>query len=115
MTNVWPASDKRAVAHSLGKDRDSPHRAAGGAVPSGGMARAIGNRSVSWQSLLELALAATMLVAGVWLYRRPSPEPDHYGSQGAVLLLILGAILAVHGLGLLRYHPSSSEVEAMSR
>ena len=44
--------------------------------------------------------------------RRPSPEPDHYGSQSAVLLFILAAILTVHGLGLLRYHPNPAEIEA---
>ncbi|MEO6199110.1 MAG: hypothetical protein ABIO68_04150 [Sphingomicrobium sp.] len=65
--------------------------------------------------LVELALAAICLGAGIWLYRRPSPEPDKYGSQGAVLLFVIAAILVVHGLGLLRYHPSASEIEAASQ
>ncbi|MES2001043.1 MAG: hypothetical protein V4444_01855 [Pseudomonadota bacterium] len=64
------------------------------------------------REILELALAAIALGAGIWLYRRPSPEPDHYGSQSAVLLFILAAILTVHGLGLLRYHPNPAEIEA---
>ena len=64
------------------------------------------------REIIELAIAAVLLVAGLWLYRRPSPEPDHYGSQGAVLLIIVAIILAIHGLGLLRYHPSADEIEA---
>ena len=64
------------------------------------------------REIIELAIAAICIVAGIWLYRRPSPEPDHYGSQGAVLLFVVAAILIVHGLGLLRYHPSPTEIEA---
>lgn len=67
------------------------------------------------REIIELGLAAIALGAGIWLYRRPSPEPDHYGSQGAVLLFIVAAILAVHGLGLLRYHPNPDEIEAARR
>ena len=62
--------------------------------------------------ILEVAIAVVLLVAGIWLYRRPSPEPDHYGSQGAVLLFVVAALLAIHGLGLLNYRPSPSEIEA---
>lgn len=64
------------------------------------------------RELIELLLAAFFLGGGIYLYRRPSPEPDHYGSQGAVILFILAAILAIHALGLLRYRPSPSEIEA---
>lgn len=67
------------------------------------------------REILELGLAAILLGAGIWLYRRPSPEPDKYGSQGAVLLFIVALILAIHGLGLLRYHPSPAEIEAARR
>ncbi|MEO7564144.1 MAG: hypothetical protein ABIR63_07350 [Sphingomicrobium sp.] len=71
------------------------------------------------RDLIELALAAICLGAGIWLYRRPSPategNPDRYGSQGAVLLFVIAAILTVHGLGLLRYHPSATEIEAASQ
>ena len=65
-------------------------------------------------SMIELAAALLCLVAGVWLYRRKpaGAEGDGgYGSQGAVLLLIVGAIAAIHALGLLEYHPSQSELE----
>lgn len=71
------------------------------------------------RELIELTLAAILLGTGIWLYRRPSPatagEPDKYGSQSAVLLFVAAAILLVHGLGLLRYHPSASEIEAASQ
>ena len=65
-------------------------------------------------SMIELAVAILFLVAGVWLYRRKpaGAEGDGgYGSQGAVLLLIVGAIAAIHALGLLEYRPSQSELE----
>ena len=60
--------------------------------------------------MIELAVAVAFLVAGVWLYRRPK-GPDGYGSQGAVLLLAVGVITAIHALGLLEYRPSESELE----
>lgn len=59
---------------------------------------------------IELAAALVLLGAGVWLYTRRAP--DRYGSQGAVLLLVVGAIMTVHGLGLLDYRPSAGELEA---
>lgn len=62
--------------------------------------------------ILEVAAAAVLLGLGIWLYRRPSPEPDNYGSQGAVLLFVVAVLLAVHGLGLMEYRPSPSEIEA---
>jgi hypothetical protein len=64
--------------------------------------------------LIELAVAVLFLAAGVWLYRRKpaGAEGDGgYGSQGAVLLLIVGTIAAIHALGLLEYRPSQSELE----
>lgn len=69
------------------------------------------------RTLLELVIAAACLGVGIWLYRRPAPastaaDPDQYGSQGAVLLFVVGAVLAIHGLGLLRYHPSAEEIDA---
>ena len=62
--------------------------------------------------MIELAAAVLMLVASVWLYRRNRAVDQGYGSQGAVLLLVVGAIMAVHALGLMEYRPSASEIEA---
>lgn len=49
--------------------------------------------------ILELALAAAVFAAGIWLYRRPSP--DGYGSQSAVLLFVVAVLLAVHAFGVM--------------
>ena len=62
--------------------------------------------------MVELAVAVAFLVAGVLLYRRRD-KTDAYGSQGAVLLFVVAIILAIHGLGLLKYRPSASETEMM--
>lgn len=61
-------------------------------------------------TILELAAAVALIVGGVWLYRRRAADGAQYGSQSAVLLLVLGAILAIHGLDLLAYRPSASEL-----
>jgi hypothetical protein len=67
--------------------------------------------------MIELAVAVIFLVAAVWLYRRPRGDGDgadaQYGSQGAVLLLVVGLIMTIHALGVLDYHPSASELDAM--
>ncbi|MEO7654888.1 MAG: hypothetical protein ABIS23_04290 [Sphingomicrobium sp.] len=57
--------------------------------------------------ILELVIAAILLGAGIWLYRRPSPAPDHYGSQGAVLLFAVAAILVVHVIVTVRALPAT--------
>jgi hypothetical protein len=62
--------------------------------------------------MIELVVAVAFLVAGVWLYRRPK-GPDGYGSQGAVILLVVGIIAGIHALGLLEYRPSAGELEMM--
>ena len=63
---------------------------------------------------IELVVAVAFLVAGVILYRRRD-KADAYGSQGAVLLFVVALILAIHGLGLLKYRPSASEAEMMQQ
>ena len=60
--------------------------------------------------MLELALAVLLLVAGVVLYRRRDRN-DSYGSQGAVLLFVAGAIVAIHALSLMDYHPTAAETD----
>ena len=62
--------------------------------------------------MIELAAAIVLLVAGVILYRRRD-KGDSYGSQGAVILFVVAAIMAIHALGLLDYRPSASETEMM--
>jgi hypothetical protein len=61
---------------------------------------------------IELAAAVILLVAGVVIYRRRDPS-DSYGSQGAVLLFVVAAIMAIHALGGLDYHPTSAEADLM--
>ena len=63
--------------------------------------------------MIELAAAVAILVAGVWLYRRNRAADAGYGSQGAVLLFAMAAIVGVHALGLLHYRPSQAELESM--
>jgi hypothetical protein len=65
--------------------------------------------------MIELVVAVMFLVASVWLYRRNRAVDGGYGSQGAVLLLVVGAIMAIHALGLLEYRPSQAELEALQQ
>ena len=56
--------------------------------------------------MIEVLLAAALIVGGVLLYRRRGAEGEsRTGSQTAVILMFIGAILAIHGLGLLEYRP----------
>ena len=59
-------------------------------------------------TIIELAAAALLIVGGAWLYRQRGKDDPNHGSQGAVVLLVVGVILAIHGLGLLEYRPSGS-------
>lgn len=64
---------------------------------------------------IELAVAALILAAGVVLYRRPRAKADRsdsYGSQGAVILFVVGAIVAIHALRLMEYRPGAAAAEA---
>ncbi len=61
--------------------------------------------------MIELAFAIVFFVASVWIYRSQRKANEGYGSQGAVLLLIVAAIMAIHALGGLDYHPSAAEAE----
>jgi hypothetical protein len=63
--------------------------------------------------LIELSAAAVVFGLGIWLYRRRSGAADRgYGSQGAVLLFAIAAIIAIHALGGLDYHPNAAELDA---
>jgi hypothetical protein len=55
-------------------------------------------------SMIEVAVAVAMIAAGLWVYRRG-------GSQGAVILFVIAAIMIIHGLGFMEYRPSAAELE----
>jgi predicted transporter len=58
--------------------------------------------------LIEVAVAALLIGAGIWLQIRGKREDAQHGSQGAVILIIVGLIVAIHGLGLLEYRAPES-------
>jgi hypothetical protein len=69
------------------------------------------NLHLSTGRMIELVVAVLLLVAGVYLYRRPKAPGDTYGSQGAVILFVVAAIMGIHALGGLDYHPSAAEAQ----
>jgi hypothetical protein len=73
--------------------------------------------NLSGGRMVELVAAVLLLVAAVVFYRRkPAPEDagaDSYGSQGAVILLVVAVIMGIHALGGLDYHPTQAEADAM--
>jgi len=60
--------------------------------------------------MIELAAAVVILGAGIYFYRRRD-KADSYGSQGAVILFVVAAIMAIHALGALDYHPTNAEAQ----
>jgi hypothetical protein len=68
------------------------------------------SRHLTTGRLVELVLAVLILAAGIFFYRRRT-QSDSYGSQGAVILLVVALIMTIHALGGLDYHPSSAEAE----
>ena len=68
--------------------------------------------SLSNARMAELGVAVVLLGAGVFFYRRRD-KADTYGSQGAVILFAIGAIMGIHALGGLDYRPSQSELDAV--
>ena len=65
-------------------------------------------------AMIEIAIGIALVVAAVVIYRRRD-KSDTYGSQGAVLLLVVAAILLIHGFGGLEYRPSPAEQEALQQ
>jgi hypothetical protein len=61
---------------------------------------------------IELLVALAIIAAGVVVYRRRDGS-DTYGSQGAVLLFVIGVIVAIHALSLMEYHPTAAEADMM--
>jgi hypothetical protein len=64
--------------------------------------------------IIEVAVAAVLIGGGIWLQVRGKREDAQHGSQGAMILLAVGAIMGAHGLGLFEYRPSQSELERMT-
>jgi len=61
--------------------------------------------------IIEVAVAALLIGAGIWRQVRTRRSSPNRGSQTAVILIFIGLILAIHGLGLLEYRPSRGEME----
>jgi hypothetical protein len=62
--------------------------------------------------MVELGVAVLLLAAGLYFYRMRA-NSDSYGSQGAVILFVIGAIMGTHALGGFDYRPSKAEAEMM--
>jgi len=65
---------------------------------------------MSATQILELGVAAALIALGIWQYRKRDSQGARYGSQGAVILFVIAALLIVHGSGLLEYQPSPAEM-----
>ena len=61
--------------------------------------------------IIEVAVAALLIGAGIWQQVRTRRTSPNRGSQGAVILIVIGALIAVHGLGLMEYRPSQGEMD----
>ena len=66
-------------------------------------------------AMIEIAVGLAMIAVAIWLYRKGAREDANHGSQGAVILLIVAAILLIHGFGGLDYRPSEAELEALQQ
>ena len=64
--------------------------------------------------MIELAVAALLLAAGIYFYRRRDRQ-DNYGSQGAVILFAVAAIMGIHALGGLDYHRSAADSDFFAK
>ena len=60
---------------------------------------------------LEPAAAALIIALGIRQYLKRNREGSRRGSQGGVFLLLVGALVAMHALGLFQYRPSQSEID----
>jgi hypothetical protein len=61
--------------------------------------------------MIELVVAVMLLGAGIWLYRARRQADQGYGSQGAVILFVVAAIMGAHALGGFDYRPTKAEAE----
>lgn len=65
--------------------------------------------------LIEVAVAALLIGAGIWRQVKTRRVSPNRGSQTAVILLVVGLIVAIHGLGLMEYRPSDGEIDRAAR
>jgi hypothetical protein len=63
--------------------------------------------------MIELAAAVLLLGAAIYFYRRKPTDGSSYGNQGAVILLVVAAIMGIHALGGLDYHPTQAEADML--
>ena len=63
--------------------------------------------------MIELAAAVLLLGAAIYFYRRKPADGSSYGNQGAVILLVVAAIMGIHALGGLDYHPTQAEADML--
>ncbi len=61
--------------------------------------------------IIEVAVAALLIAAGIWQQVRSKRIDARHGSQGAVIMIVIGLIVAIHGLGLMEYRPSQGELD----
>ena len=64
--------------------------------------------------IIEVAVAALLIGAGIWRQVQTRRTSPNRGSQTAVLLIVVGAIVGIHGLGLMEYRPSQGELDRAS-
>jgi hypothetical protein len=64
--------------------------------------------------IIEVAVAALLIGGGIWLQIKSKRVDARHGSQGAVILIVVGALLGIHGLGLMEYRPSQGEIDRMN-
>ena len=62
-------------------------------------------------AILEVLAALALIGVGVWQYRKRIVDGSRTGSQGAVFLFLIAAIMLMHGFGLFKYRPSAGEIE----
>ena len=69
------------------------------------------NLPISNGRLVELVAAVLILGAGIYFYRRPDPKDGSRSGQGAVIMFAVAAIMGIHALGGLDYHPTAAEAD----
>ena len=64
--------------------------------------------------IIEVLVAAVLIGGGIWQQVRTRRSSPNRGSQGAVIMIVIGLIVAVHGLGLMEYRPSQGELDRLT-